>query len=748
MASLRIFNLNQPGRKIEEFQKVSVTRFDIICSIGGSPVAEIASLKGWQQANTGIAEAWRVLLIDSVHTRNQKIGERVREALHDVLGLDTGHITLACFSKPRPAIDELLDIYTKWSEHAASANLLFCVQPGFAFLNVQFFTRLPPATRIIFNEGSSVWFGQFAGDGEFTKKPIPSLGVDAVLQLHGATREAQADWPEFPAAGERDALMGFVNERNGYCNTRVTNVAGASARLHGLWERRGRLFGALLADPDSDTQQIRLQAQEISALRPLQITVALVSANSDQREVWGWFGLPAARDVGDLQNNAERPEPALALPNRIALSARGEPDDFRSAITHKDPVICGEQAEALNDVNLVCWMSEDPLVTLTAIWTHRPERCWLLYDKDHKRVCRSVYRLLEHAPELPAAELRLVQSNKMAAGINKAIPLQERPAERWIANISPGSKVHALALAALNSDRLELYSIDNSRSAAVALGAPSPATNFAKQAPPLWLMASIAGGPLRGPWTTVGATACACTRNIADGVSLKFQGPQRLLSETVCSDEQHSAILLALRIFVSYYKERYENEKFIPHFYNCKHGKITITNKKSGKKNTIRKMRVKPLNREPTVLEWKGGAWLEALAAHALARLDDIEVCMGFEWAWTNRDFPKGEIDIVAAHDGSIYVFECKTGVTKEMLDKGRAQARNMASACLGRFAIPAVIVPWIDKHKRDDFQDNPVPVICLDDLRNKDRVATTLAWLKKHPTTFKSVKTSRPASS
>ena len=64
-------------------------------------------------------------------------------------------------------------------------------------------------------------------------------------------------------------------------------------------------------------------------------------------------------------------------------------------------------------MNLVCWMSEDPLVTLTAIWTHRPERCWLLYDKDHKRVCRSVYRLLEHAPELPAAELRLVQSNKM-----------------------------------------------------------------------------------------------------------------------------------------------------------------------------------------------------------------------------------------------------------------------------------------------------------------------------------------------
>ena len=75
-----------------------------------------------------------------------------------------------------------------------------------------------------------------------------------------------------------------------------------------------------------------------------------------------------------------------------------------------------------------------------------------------------------------------------------------------------------------------------------------------------------------------------------------------------------------------------------------------------------------------------------------MAQLDGIEVCTGFEWAWKDRDYQKGEIDIVAAHSGSIYVFECKTDM--QILDKGRALAGNMAAACFGRFAIPAVIVP------------------------------------------------------
>ena len=120
---------------------------------------------------------------------------------------------------------------------------------------------------------------------------------------------------------------------------------------------------------------------------------------------------------------------------------------------------------------------------------------------------------------------------------------------------------------------------------------------------------------------------------------------------------------------------------------------------------------------------------------------------MGFAWDWANPhpDFPKGEIDVVAAHGGSIYVFECKTGQSEEMLDKGRAQAGNIAAACFGRFAIPALIVPWIDEDKRGRFQDNPVPVICLDELLNKESVAATLEWLRRHPSTFKRGKEFEP---
>ena len=47
----------------------------------------------------------------------------------------------------------------------------------------------------------------------------------------------------------------------------------------------------------------------------------------------------------------------------------------------------------------------------------------------------------------------------------------------------------------------------------------------------------------------------------------------------------------------------------------------------------------------PSIFTWEGGAWLEALAAHALARLDGIEVCTGFEWAWNARClFMSGQI--------------------------------------------------------------------------------------------------------
>ena len=708
---------------------MSETLFDIICGIGSSPAAEVASLQGWAQDNKGVAGARRVLLIDSAYTKEQGIGERVRAALCEVLSLDVNHIALECFSN-KPCIDELMRIYTGWRGRDDSANLLFCSQPGLAFLNVQFFARLPDATQIVFNEGSSVWYGRFEGGEGFKKISIPLLGVDTVLRLHAATCKEQSDWPQFLAADQRNALTGFVQKHSGYCNTEVTSAAGRKMRLHGLWENCGRLFGILLADPDSDTQKIRQQAQKIATLRPLQITVALLSTKNRQREVWRWFGLPAMRDINKLQENAASLDPTLAVPNRIALSTKDEPDDFQNAIEHKSPVICKAPAAA-HELNLLCWMSEDPLVTLITIWTHRPKRCWLLYDKDHKKVGRNVYRLLQHTSELPVGELRLIQSSKLAAGINSAIPLQERTGERWIANITPGSKTQALALAALNREGLALYSIDNAKSAAVALDASSSATRFPKGTPPLSIVASIAGGPLRKTGDTPAS-----------------------------SDEQHSAVVLdsvvvlALRIFVSYYEgEKYESGKFLPPFHGCKHGKIKIkvlaksSGEAPGKGKTIRKVRVKPWSGTSTVFTWEGGAWLETLAAHALAQLDGIEVCTGFAWDWANPhpDYSKGEIDVVAAHGGSIYVFECKTNPSEEMLDKGRAQAGNIASACFGRFAIPAVIVPWIDEDERGRLQDNPVPVICLNELLDKDSVAATLEWLRRHPSTFKSKKEFEP---
>ena len=697
---------------------MSETLFDIICGIGGSPAAEVASLRGWARANKGIAGARRVLLIDSAYTREQGIGERVRAALCEVLSLDVNHIALECFSN-KPGIDELMRIYTGWRGRADATNLLFCSQPGLAFLNVQLFARLPDATQIVFNEGSYVCYGRFEGGEGFKKTPIPALDVDMVLGLHAATCKEQADWPQFLAAEQRAALTGFVQEHNGYCNAEVTCAAGGKTRLHGLWENRGRLFGALLADPGSNTQEVRLQAQKIATLRPLQITVALISANKDQRETWNWFGLPAVTHVTKLEHH-----PALKLPHRTALSAKDEPANFQSAIAqvdHSNPVACNAWAEKLNDVNLVCWMSEDPLVTLATIWTHRPKRCWLLYDKDHERVCRNVYRLLQQASKLPVGELRLAPSDRLPREVKQAIAPQKTIGGQWIANITPGSKTQALALATLHKDGLALYSIDNAKSAAVVLDASSPANRFARQTPPLSIVASIAGGPLRETWNA-----------------------------PTSSDKQHAAVILALRILASWYEGAWhESGKFLPPFHSCEHGSIKIkaSAKSRGeapdRRKTIRKARVKPWDDTPTFFTWEGGAWLEALAAHALARLDGIKVCTGFEWAWKDRDYQKGEIDIVAAHSGSIYVFECKTDM--QMLDKGRAQAGNMAAACFGRFAIPAVIVPWIDKPKRDSFQDNPIPVICLYDLLNEKRVAATLAWLRRHPSTFKSGKVFKP---
>ena len=706
---------------------MSVISFDIICCIGWRPAAEIASLHAWAQANINTAKARRVLLIDSIDTQRQGIGERVRDTLRDVLSLDINCITLENFSQHRPGIGELRHIYTRWRERADGAHLLFCIQPGLAFLNAQLFAQLPASTQIVFNEGPLVWFGPLARGGQFNTAPILPLGVDAVLRLYGATRKAQVDWPEFlerfHPAGERDALIRFIKASKGHCNTEVSSAAGASMRLHGLWENRGRLFGALLADPDSNTQEIRLQAQKITALRPLQITVVLISTKNKQREVWHWFGLPAMRDINTLQENAASLHPTLAVPNRIALSTKGEPSDFQNAIAHKNPVVCKAPTAALHDVNLLCWMSEDPLVTLITIWTHRPKRCWLLYDKDHKKVGRNVYRLLQHASELPVGELRLIQSNKLAAGINSAIPRQERTGERWIANISPGSKVYALALATLNRDGLELYSLDNSIPAAVALDSPSAANRFAKQTPPLWLTASIAGGPLRETWNALAR-----------------------------SEGQHPAVLATLRILMAYYREQRRNEQgydSIPRSYRSRHGSIKLLTqgKRPESEGLVRKVQVKPQGGASRDFEWRGGVWLEQLLGHALAQLDNIEVCMGFAWDWANPhpDFPKGEVDVVAAHGGSIYVFECKTDPSEEMLDKGRAQAGNIATACFGRFAIPAVIVPWIDEDKRGRFQDNPVPVICLDELLNKESVATTLEWLRRHPSTFKRGKEFEP---
>ena len=149
---------------------MSETLFDIICGIGSSSAAEVASLRGWARANKGVAGARRVLLIDSAYTKGQGIGERVCAALCEVLSLGVNHIALECFSN-KPCIDELMRIYTGWRGRSDSTNLLFCSQPGLAFLNVQFFARLPDAMQIVFNEGSSVWYGRFEGAQDLRRRP-------------------------------------------------------------------------------------------------------------------------------------------------------------------------------------------------------------------------------------------------------------------------------------------------------------------------------------------------------------------------------------------------------------------------------------------------------------------------------------------------------------------------------------------------------------------------------------------------
>ena len=90
---------------------MSVMSFDIICCIGGRPAAEIASLHAWAQANINTAKARRVLLIDSIDTQRQGIGERVRDTLSGILSLDINCITLDNFSQHRPGIGELQHIY-------------------------------------------------------------------------------------------------------------------------------------------------------------------------------------------------------------------------------------------------------------------------------------------------------------------------------------------------------------------------------------------------------------------------------------------------------------------------------------------------------------------------------------------------------------------------------------------------------------------------------------------------------------
>jgi hypothetical protein len=329
----------------------------------------------------------------------------------------------------------------------------------------------------------------------------------------------------------------------------------------------------------------------------------------------------------------------------------------------------------------VC-LGNDPSATLVSLFTHTPEDAWVCYDVNTADVTDAVARLLGHAGYLPVGRLHLVPTDVYGRGIANVLNAAWS-APGGMIDVSPGSKLQTVEL--MRIEGADPWSLDGFRGQARPLddrASPRPL-----HGPDIVTQATICGGPL----------TVTCARPAAD---LATAGGREFYPRAL----DHLLRVAAVR----------PGDEW---------GVRTLTTRRSLQAGhaTLRHTGPRVWIEEGTRSVARPGAYmkddwgdlLEEVVAWAFHTAGADEVRLGVRWrhpdgavAGSDEEPHRDEIDVVARFAHRFVAVECKSGSVNLPATMRQHAART--HRCLGRLAIPVVLVP------RAEVDRTVLPEQCL----------------------------------
>ncbi len=406
----------------------------------------------------------------------------------------------------------------------------------------------------------------------------------------------------------------------------------------------------------------------------------VLTSNRQARQRLLAYGVDAIKDYAGMYAGKTKKELFKLLVEKKII-----PSSSRSFSNNELSKVVGESAGKGGEGSdlLVC-LGNDPASTLQAIMAHRPESCYLAYDKDSGYVRELAGRLCSMSGELPVDRLIPVQTDLLGRNLRTGVPGVQLTQEIDV-NVSPGTKAQCWNLT-MGRDKSSVFTLNNRNSCSQSLDS-SRSCPYA--AIPVIIQARACGGPVledkavfledflkdeewcRAMLRCV-LQAAGSQRNKEKRVSLNQLDTRRVKHQLLNSD----------RIMIQ-----------------VSDGDQTFEKICSGK--TL-----------------QDGFWLEPVVAYGFlqaGREKIIDMMLNIAWSWDavqgKGETFHGELDAVINRGGNFLGVSCKQGYSGHedpvsAYEQAKTDVIGVSKFGLGRFAVPVLVGPKVPGAARESGEE------------------------------------------
>lgn len=589
----------------------------------------------------------RIVLLPTSHTL--AYAEKLRQ------WQERRHPDLTTILLPFNAEHDAEQLAAVLKRHAADhpdAPLYFNLAGGFSFFWAKVSRLMQGVDNLhpVFSEVDRVF--DLAGGHS---RPLTNFGLAELFELHGV----KARWE----ATERAEVVKKLKVFDEDGKTMATAFDFAYEKHGGLYALRQNINDLTQA------REVLDLLRKAPALKGLQPRILATSAQEAQFrrlrqagcDVLPLFRMKAEKTQARLERwfSGNPTPPGRVLP----LSADAE----------QRPTVAPLPGAGGDGPPLLVCLGNDPSVTLSAIYSQRPCRAWVLYDKTTPRIVHHALNMARLARDFPVDRITFfpVGAGYLAEGISAGTLPFVLTEPELLANITPGSKAQSWAFGQLPG--VTLTSI-NTRCKPPAVENLLGEVTFSRTVDP-------------GPAMIVGQV-------------IGGEGVQPRLTEQYL--RENSALLREVSRCVAMGSDKGGNF----HFFDPK---STLTRK-------IGPIRLEShwendrihvgLRENGKVVEGSFSApmekgkvkadWLEDVAGWAFLEAGGKDLCVGMTWPWGSvlkQNGHRTEIDVVFTWRHVHVVVSVKAlPLTGQKRERKCAEVRAMAKECFGRFALPVLV--------------------------------------------------------